>query len=314
MRIVSFLPSSTEIVYALGLEDQLVGVTHECDFPPDVKRKPVVVHSSFKKGSLNPHQIDEVVSRTLKSGQSLYVVDEEKLRELSPDLILTQDLCQVCAPSGNEIGRVLKFLPNPPKVVWLTPNCLSDIFENIKQVGEVTGRSTQAGQFILSLRERVRKITEKTDSMKKRPRVFCMEWLSPPYNAGHWMPELVEMAGGEEGLGQKGRDSKRISWDEVLRYAPEVLVLCPCGYPLDDTIDQVHLLTHYPDWDRIPAIKEGQIYAVDANSYFARPGPRIIDGLELLAAIIHPEKFSWSGETKAYRRFSYSDLQKVSVE
>jgi iron complex transport system substrate-binding protein len=309
MRIISLLPSSTEIVYALGLGDQLVGVTHECDYPLDARNKPVVVRSSFEKDDINPHQINEEVRRILKSGQSLYIVDEDKLRELSPDLILTQDLCQVCAPSGHEIERVLKFLPNPPKVVWLTPNCLSDIFENIKQVGEATGRSDKAERFIGALRERVRKVTDQTASIIKRPRVFCMEWLSPPYHAGHWMPELVEMAGGEEGLGQKGRDSKRISWDEVLRYAPEVLVLCPCGYNLEDTIDQVHLVTHYPDWERIPAVKEGQVYAVDANSYFARPGPRIVDGLELLAAMIHPEKFQWSGDRQAYRRFSDSDLQ-----
>jgi iron complex transport system substrate-binding protein len=310
MRIVSLLPSSTEIVYALGLGDQLVGVTHECDYPPDAKSKPVVVRSSFKKSDLNPQQIDEEVSRTLKSGQSLYVVDEEKLRELSPDLILTQDLCQVCAPSGQEIGRVVKFLPDSPAIVWLSPNCLSDIFENIQQVGEAAGRLAEAKRIIESLKVRVRKVTDRTSSIIKKPRVFCMEWLYPPYQAGHWMPELVELAGGEEGLGQKGKDSRRISWDEVRRYAPEVLILCPCGYHLEGTIDQVHLLTHYPDWNQIPAVKEGRVYAVDANSYFARPGPRIVDGLELLAAIIHPEKFTWSGEVQAYQRLNRSDLQK----
>lgn len=312
MRIVSFLPSATEMVYALGLGDQLVGVTHECDYPVEAMTKPVVVRSAIETKGLSQHQIDEVVSRTLKAGQSLYVVDEERLRALAPDLILTQDLCQVCAPSGNEVGRVLKFLPTPPRIVWLTPTCLADIFHNIRQVGEAAGAMAEADRLIGRLQARVQAIAEQGRTVATRPRVFCMEWLSPPYTAGHWMPELVELAGGVDRLAIKGRDSKRLPWEEIVDYAPEVLILSPCGFHLDDVIRQAHLLTTYPDWDRLPAVKAGRVYAVDASSYFARPGPRIVEGLELLAALIHPEQWTWQGPPGASQALSVADLTAAS--
>ena len=314
MKIVSFLPSSTEMVYSLGLGDQLVGVTHECDYPDAVKKKSVVVQSAFDRRGLSPKQIDEVVSRTLKTGQSLYVVDEALLREMAPDLILTQDLCQVCAPSGNEVGRVIKLLPKRPRIVWLSPHSVSDIFKNLKEVGEVTGKEREANRLVNGLQRRMKSIQDRIRAVKNRPRVFCMEWLSPPFNAGHWMPELVEIAGGIDELGEKGRDSKRVSWEQILDYAPEVLILCPCGYDTTGTLKQVHHLTRYPDWDQLPAVKTGKVYAVDANSYFARPGPRIVDGLEILAALIHPEKISWKGSRQAYRPLRFQDIKKLSED
>ena len=313
MKIVSFLPSATEMVYALGLGDQLVGVTHECDYPIEARTKPVVVRSAIETKGLNPRQIDEAVSRTLKSGQGLYSVDEVLLTDLAPDLILTQDLCQVCAPSGNEIGRVLKFLPRFPRILWMTPKCLADIFENIRQLGEATDRIKVAEEQVSRLQERVKMISRQTAALRSRPRVFCMEWLSPPYNAGHWMPELVERAGGLDGLAQKGLDSIRIAWEQILEYAPEVLILSPCGFHLQEVLRQAHLLTTYPDWDQLPAVKEGRVFAVDANNYFARPGPRIVDGLELLAALIHPEHFTWSGPSDAYRFLSQEELKAISA-
>lgn len=302
MNIVSFLPGSTEIVFALGLGDQLVGVTHECDYPEGARNKPVVVRPSFQPAGLSPQQIDAVVTRSLRKGESLYVVDEAMLRGLSPDVILTQDLCQVCAPSGNEVGRVLKHLDRPPRIVWLSPNTLSDILDNIREVGEAVGRRDAADRLILDLAERIRRVRERRVSSVPRPRVFCMEWISPPFNAGHWMPELVGLAGGEEGLAEKGRDSRRIAWEQILDYAPEVLILCPCGYDLKGAAGQASLLRESPGWDGIPAVRNGRVYAVDANSYFARPGPRIVDGLELMAHLIHPERFDWNGPENAYRR------------
>ena len=313
MRIVSFLPSATEMIYALGLGDQLVGVTHECDYPPEVQTKPVVVRSAIETKGLSPQQIDETVSRTLKAGQSLYIVDEGLLKELEPDLILTQDLCQVCAPSCNEVGRVINFLPKSPEVVYLTPTCLSDIFDNLKQVGEATGRFNEAVRLIRELQERVNAVAERAHPLSSRPRVFCMEWLSPPYNAGHWMPEIVELAGGREGLARRGKDSIRMAWGQILEYAPEVLILSPCGFNLPDVVRQAHLLTTYPDWEQLPAVKNSRIYAVDANSYFARPGPRIVDGIELLAHLIHPEQFSWLGSPWAYRPLAAEELRSLSV-
>jgi iron complex transport system substrate-binding protein len=308
MRIVSFLPSATEMVFALGLGDQLVGVTHECDFPAEALTKPIVVRSATETHGLSPQQIDERVSRSLQMGRSLYTVDEALLKKLAPDLILTQDLCQVCAPSGNEVGRVLRLLRKPPQVLYLTPTGLADIFDNIREVGEATGKKKEALGLVRRLEERVRAIADRTAHLPSRPRVFCMEWLAPPYNAGHWVPELVERAGGIEGLGQKGKDSIRMVWEQVLEYAPEVLILTPCGFDLHGVLRQAFLLTRYPEWDQLPAVKNGRVFAVDANSYFARPGPRIVEGLELLAALVHPEEFAWSGVPEAYRHISYNDL------
>jgi iron complex transport system substrate-binding protein len=314
MRIVSFLPSATEMVYALGLGNRLVGVTHECDYPEEAKNKPVVVRSAIETKGLTSQQIDEAVSRTLKAGQSLYTVDETLLKEMAPDLILTQDLCQVCAPSGNEIGRVLKFLPISPKIVWLTPRCLEDIFINIRQVGEATGRLDRADEMVRQLRKRVEAVADRARHLSSQPRVFCMEWLSPPYNAGHWMPELVELAGGRDGLAKNGRDSIRISWERILDYAPEVLIMCPCGFHLEEAVRQARLLTRYPDWKLLPAVQHGRVYVMDASSYFARPGPRIVDGLELMAAVIHPKAFSWSGPASACRRLTLEELNHANHE
>ena len=314
MRIVSFLPSATEIVYALGLGDQLVGVTHECDYPPDAKSKPVVVRSAIETKLLSPQQIDESVSLALKAGESLYTVDESLLKELAPDLILTQDLCQVCAPSGREITRVLQFLPTSPQILYLTPAYLGDIFDNIRHVGDATARASEADDLVHRLRKRVLTVRDLALLVSSRPRVFCMEWLSPPYTTGHWMPELVELAGGVDELGRKGCNSVRINWDQIMEYAPEVLILTPCGFDLEEVLRQAYLLTNFPRWQRLPAIERGRVYAVDANSYFARPGPRIVEGVELLAHLIHPDKFAWLGPAQAYRRLDQAELVSLSQE
>ncbi len=308
MRIISFLPSATEIAYALGLEEHIVGVTHECDYPRQVKKKPVVVRSSIDTSVLTPAEIDVAISQHLKDGKSLYQVDEALLRELAPDMILTQDLCQVCAPSGDEVSRVLPMLSPPAHVVWLTPKNLTDIFTTIVQVGKETGTHDEADELVASLRSRVEAVSSKRNAWQLHPRVFCMEWLTPPYCSGHWMPELVELAGGVDGLAEKGKPSLRIPWERVVEYAPEVLILNPCGYDLEGTVNQAHLLTQHPGWSKIPAVKTGRVYAVDANSYFARPGPRVVDGLELLATLIQPEHFEWLGSGDAYQPLSADDI------
>ncbi len=307
MRIISFLPSATEIAYALGLEEQIVGVTHECDYPPRVKTKPVVVRSTIDT-SLNPAEIDAAVSSRLNDGKSLYQVDENMLRELAPDIILTQNLCQVCAPSGDEIARVLKALPHPPHVVCLSPTCLNDIFENIAQVGRETGTADGAKQLIASLNDRVEAIADRRSVLQSHPRVFCMEWLTPPFTSGHWVPEMVELAGGVDGLAQKGKPSTRIAWEQIVEYAPEVLILNPCGFDLQGAVNQAHLLTTYPGWSHLPAVQTGRVYAVDANSYFARPGPCVVDGLELLATLIQPKHFTWFGPSDAYQPLSANEI------
>jgi iron complex transport system substrate-binding protein len=309
VRIVSFLPSATEIVCSLGLADQLVAVTHECDHPPGVRKKPVVVRNAVKMSGLTDRQVDDAVRRHLRSGRSIYRVDELLLRKLDPDLILTQDLCQVCAPSGNEVSVVLKSLPREPRILWLTPRNLNGIFENIISVGEATGKLSSAKEFVDGLKRRVDRVLKKTKKIENRPRVFCVEWFDPIYCSGHWMPELVELAGGRDELGKKGRDSVCLSWNEVLAWAPEVMILTPCGYDLRGVLARTHLLARYPDCKKLPAVQTSRIYAVNANAYFARPGPRVVDGLELLAHLIHPEMFNWTGPSDAFQRlhnFPYS--------
>jgi len=302
LRIVSFLPAATEMVCALGLADRLVGITHECDHPQEIRDRPVVVRSAFRTDAMALDEIDAVVTQRLRSGQSLYEVDERLLDSLEPDLILTQQLCQVCAPSGHEVSLVLKSLRKKPRILWMTPRSLGEIEENLRALGEATGRLDFAQRLIASGRARLRAIAGASRRLPSRPRVFCMEWVDPVYGAGHWVPEMVEIAGGVDALGRKGSDSVRVSWDAVLDWAPEVLVVTPCGFGLDRVIEQIPRLRRLPRWSAIPAVRLGRVYAVDANSYFARPGPRVIEGTELLAHLFHPSTFSWNGPARAFRR------------
>jgi len=290
------------MVCALGLTEQLVGITHECDYPPEVRGKTVVVRNALPIESMSQSEIDVAVAQRMRDGLSLYQVDEELLRELAPDLILTQNLCQVCAPSGNEVAQVLKVLPQQPDILWLTPRSLDEIFANMRELGEATNRAREAEQLIVSGRQRLEHIKALTSSISERPRVFCMEWLDPVYCSGHWMPEMVAIAGGVDGLGRAGADSVRITWTEVLEWAPEVLIITPCGFNLDKVIEQAGALIDYPGWNELPAVRNDRVYAVDANSYFARPSLRVVEGTELLAHLIHPDLFAWQGSATAFAR------------
>ncbi|MFN2515398.1 MAG: cobalamin-binding protein [Pyrinomonadaceae bacterium] len=304
-QIVSFLPSATEIACALGLTDQLVGITHECDYPVEIEGKPVVVRSTLPIETMNQREIDVAVAERMRAGHSLYQVDEKLLQELAPDLILTQDLCQVCAPSGTEISQALNLLPKKPRILWLTPNSLEQIFANVRELGEATGRTREADELIANGRARLEKIAAVTSRLSHRPRVFCMEWLDPVYCSGHWVPQMVRLAGGVDALSREGKDSVRIPWDDVVEWAPEVLIITPCGFNLEKVIEQADQLVSYTGWSDLPAVREGRVYAVDANSYFARPGPRVVDGTELLAHLIHSEVISWTGPSDAYRRLEF---------
>jgi iron complex transport system substrate-binding protein len=302
-RIVSFLPSATEMACALGLEEQLVGITHECDYPPAVKAKPVVVRNVLPIETMSQDEIDAAVAARIHEGHSLYQVDEELLRQLAPDLILTQDLCQVCAPSGNEVSAALNLLSPKPEILWLTPNSIEEIFGNIRDLGAATGRAKEATQLIGAAHFRLESIRAVTSTLS-RPRVFCIEWFDPIYCSGHWVPEMVSLAGGVDALAQEGSDSVRIPWMDVEDYRPEILVLTPCGFNLEKVIELAPQLAQLEGWSSLPAVREGRVYAVDANSYFARPGPRVTDGVELLAHLIHPELFSWNGPKSAYQRLN----------
>lgn len=300
-RIVSFLPSATEMICAFGLSERLVGVTHECDYPPEVQSRPVVVRSALHLEGLRSDEIDRAVAERLRNGGSLYEVDERLLRDLDPDLIVTQDLCQVCAPSGNEVSQVLRSLDRKPRILWMTPTSIDGIFANIRELGEVTGRPREAERLIREGRARIQAIRAKTEGLPSRPRVFCMEWIDPVYCSGHWVPEMVDIAGGVDGLGRKGTDSARIPWSEVREWAPEVLIVSPCGYHLPEAVLEAPRLFAYPGFADLPAVRTGRLHAVDASSYFARPGLRVIEGIELLAHLIHPDTFPWRGPAGACR-------------
>jgi iron complex transport system substrate-binding protein len=301
-RIVSFLPSATEMVCALGLGDRLFGVTHECDYPAEAQGKPVVVRSVLPIETMSQSEIDKAVAERMRAGLSLYKIDEDLLEQLAPDLILTQDLCQVCAPSGNEASQALNLLSKKPQILFMTPRSLSEIDRNVLDLGEATGCLKEAEALIGKGHDRLERIAEATRGLAHRPRVFCMEWIDPVYCSGHWVPEMVKIAGGVDGLGREGADSVRIAWDDVLKWSPEVLIVTPCGLNLDKVVSKAEQLLDYPGWGDLPAVRDGRVYAVDANSYFARPGPRVVEGTELLAHLFHPDRFLWSGPARAYQR------------
>jgi iron complex transport system substrate-binding protein len=305
-RIVSFLPSATEMACALGLGDQIVGITHECDYPAEVQGKAIVVRNALPVESMTQPEIDAAVAQRMRDRLSLYQVDEELLQTLAPDIILTQDLCQVCAPSGNEVSEALKLLPKKPRILWLTPRSLEEIADNLRELGQATGRLEEAERLIALGRSKLEEIASVTWTLSHRPRVFCMEWLDPIYCSGHWMPEMVEIAGGVDALARKGADSVRIPWNDVVKWAPEILIITPCGFNLDKVIEQASQLLNYAGWSDLPAVRAGQVYAVDANSYFARPGPRVVEGTELLAHLFHPDLFKWGGLPSAFRRLDLS--------
>jgi iron complex transport system substrate-binding protein len=308
LRLISFLPAATEMACALGLGDRLLGVSHECDFPPTAKTKPVVVKAALPLETMTLREIDVTVAQRIGSGQSLYEVDERLLAQLAPTHILTQELCHVCAPSGNEITRALAALPVKPKILWFTPHSIEEIFGNLRDLGAATGTTARAEEIIADARMRLQKIAalaEKAPPARvRRPRVFCLEWIDPYYCCGHWVPEMVALAGGHDALGCKGKDSVRTSWEKIAEWSPEVLIVSPCGFGTDKAIAQAEQLLQQPGWSDLPSVRDGRVFAVDANAYFARPGPRVVEGVELLAHLIHPEIFEWNGPPKAFQKIT----------
>ena len=294
------------MVFALGLGDRLIGVTHECDYPAKARLRPAVVRNALPIETMSQAEIDVAVTQRLRDGLSIYELDDALIERLAPDLIITQSLCDVCAPSSNELARLLAVLGKKPEILWMTPRSLSEIEDNIRDLGQATGRSAEAASLIDRGRERISHIAETAARSRNRPRVFCMEWLDPVYCSGHWVPEMVEIAGGIDALGRKGTDSVRIQWQDVLDWAPEVLVVMPCGYSLEAAIDRSSALFDLPGYASLPAVLTNRVYVVDANSYFARPGPRVVAGTELLAHIIHPELFGWQGPADAYLQLAMS--------
>jgi iron complex transport system substrate-binding protein len=291
MRIVSFLPAATEMACALGLEDAIVGISADCDYPASVRNKPIVVHSALSLSRMTPSEIDEAVRRTLHETGTLYAVDEDLFRTLDPDVILAQDLCQVCAPSGNDITRLLGSLERKPHVLYFTPHTLDDISDNLRALGDVTGRRAEADTLIASNRARLAAVEARVAEADEHPTVFFAEWVDPLYCAGHWVPEMIECAGGIPLLAKRGGDSVRVTRDEVIAAHPDVVIVAPCGFDAEAAAKQATSLD-------LPAKR---VFAVDANAYFARPGPRLMDGIELLAQLLHPELAERSAKREVHR-------------
>jgi iron complex transport system substrate-binding protein len=291
IRVVSLLPAATEIMAALGLMEQVVGVSHECDFPEEANGRPRVTHCPVHNADLASGEVDQWVRRTLRDNGTIYTIDEPLLRELRPDVILTQKLCDVCAVGYGTVARLAETLPGPPQVVNLEPTSLTDIFDDIRRVADACGVPERARSIIASLSERVGAVRLRADRISHRPRCFLMEWVEPPFCSGHWGPELMEMAGGCDSLGRMHKPSSQVNWQEVIDIRPEIIVLALCGYDIDHARRDYKLLRSLPGFDSLPAAHRGEIYLVDASAYFARPGPRVVDSLEILAGILHPREF-----------------------
>ena len=292
MRVVSLLPAAMEIVGALGLMDCLVGVSHECDYPAEANEKPRVTHCPIHGTGIHSADVDRWVTETLTSSGTLYVMDEQLLRRLEPEVILTQRLCDVCAVGYGSVTALAKTLPGPPQVVNLEPTGLADIMEDIRRVASALGVAERGEAVIAQLSVRVEAVRSQATRSEHRSLCVLLEWIDPPYRSGHWNPELVEIAGGEEPLGRKGQDSARVQWQRVVEAQPGVLVLACCGYTAKRTLEDLRILQSYPGWEGLPAVQNGRVYVVDGCAYFSRPGPRVVDSLEILAEILHPEIFS----------------------
>jgi iron complex transport system substrate-binding protein len=305
LRIVSFLPAATEMIYLLGLGDKLVGRSHECDFPDEARYKPVIVDCVLDLSGMTMAQIDVAVSAQLSQGKSLYAVDEVKLREAAPSLLVTQNLCQVCGPAGNEVTQVIKAMSGAPKIVWQTPRNFEEMLDALRTLGAETGTEDRALEWSAAAARRTQRISSATQALRK-VRVSFLEWVDPLYCGGHWIPQMLDWAGAEDVNSRAGTDSVRIAWEQVLDHQPEVILIAPCGFKTRDALRQAALLTSRAGWNELPAVRNRRVYAVDANAYFARPGPRLVDGVELLAHLAHPEHFSWSGPRDAYCAVSAS--------
>jgi len=290
-RIVSLLPAATEIAAALGLMNQVVGVSHECDFPSEANQRSRVTYCPVHNTGLTSREVDEWVRHALHENGTLYVIDQPLLRKLRPDVILTQKLCDVCAVGYGTVARLAETLPGPPTIVNLEPSSVSDIFNDIRRVAEVCKVAERSHKLVTELSDRIEAVRRRASRIAHRPRCFLMEWVDPPFCSGHWGPEIVEIAGGYDPLGRKYQPSVQIEWQEVVDMQPDVIVLALCGYDIDRARRDYEILELFPGFDSLPAARQGEIYLVDASAYFARPGPRIVDSLEILAGILHPAEF-----------------------
>lgn len=292
MRIVSLLPAATEICFALGLGSDLVGVSPECDFPPAARDLPRVSRALLDYEGKSSGQTSRMVGRRLAAAKPLYEVDEKALGEVRPDVVLTQGLCEVCAPTTGDVRAVAARLPRRPRIVTLDPHSLKDVLEDFDRIGKACGVSVPSVSAVEDLRERIERVGFLTAHVRDRPRTACLEWLDPLFAAGHWVPEMIELAGGQDTLAKRGEPSRQIESKDLVIAAPEAVVLIPCGFDLDRTLKEAPLVTGQQWWRDLPAARRNRVWAANGSNYFSRPGPRLVTGLEILAHILHPEIFS----------------------
>lgn len=288
MRIVSLLPSATEIICGLGLRDQLVGVTHECDYPSNVVELPKVTQTLIPVDATSA-EIDELVRERLKTEKALYSLNMPVLESLKPELMVTQALCDVCAVAESEVQQAACSLPGRPAVVNLEPESFADVLQCIRTVGNAAGCVAQTEAYLQELRQRIDVVVQRNRDINQPPTVMLLEWIDPPFSAGHWSPEIVAMAGGREVIGIAGQRSRTTSWEDVVAANPDIMVVACCGFSVARALQDLPILKSYADWDALACVQSKRVYFVDGSAYFSRPGPRLVDSLEILANTLHPE-------------------------
>jgi len=289
-RIVSFLPSATELLYELGVQDNLYGVTHECKYPSDAASKPQVIYSVINSDKLTSKEIDTMTCQLINDGKDIFVLNEKNLKEASPDLIISQETCEVCAAYTDQVNKAVKILQKKPILHSIDPHNLQEIINSVIELGKILGKETKAKEIIDSLEKRIQNV--KKFQNNKRPRVLAIEWIEPFFTAGHWVPEMIQIAGGINMISKIGEHSRRLDFKEVAESDPDIIIMMPCGFDTKRTIlEYNNILKENKKWNSLKAVKNNQIFAVDANSFFSKPSIRTIEGLEILAKIIHPGKF-----------------------
>ena len=290
-RIVSFLPSATELIYELKKESLLFGVTHECNYPKDAQKKLRVINSVIDAKNLSSIEINDKTCQLLTEEKEIFNIDEDNLREARPDLIISQDTCEVCAAYTSQVKKALEILPKKPQVYSMDPHNLEEILETISKLGEILGENKKAKNLKEILQKRISYV--KNSSFKEKPKVLALEWIEPFFTAGHWIPEMIEISGGINLISQRGEHSRKISFEEISKSDPDIIILMPCGFNVSRIIkEHTQFLKNNPKWNQLRAVKKNNLHAVDANSYFSKPSIRTITGLEILAKIIHPDVFS----------------------
>ena len=302
MRIASLLPSATEIVCSIGLKDSLVAVSHECDYPLGVRNVERVTRNTLEDIGNNSAEIDHHIRTAIHQGSSLFTLDHEALERLRPELILTQELCKVCAISYEEVSETVTLIDADTKIVSIEPKNLLQICDSIVEIGRLTEREKMAVSVADELKQRLSDLQQNTGGIPKRPRVLCLEWLDPLMVAGHWVPDMVRIAGGEDVLGTNSGPSYRISWDAIIESRPDFIIAMPCGFDLEETVNEFRTLNWPPEWTSLAAVKNRNVFAVDGSSYFNRPGPRVVDGIEVLLSILNRPKSTAEPNRSLYTR------------